>query len=80
MMAQSAMAAADFRVHLGSGGQLVFLCATFGAGVLPLPHPKFNGVIGQTYKIPTPDKGSVESVLDDGAPSCKDPKPWQPIH
>lgn len=55
-MAQSAMAAADFRVHLGSGGhQLVFLCATFGAGVLP--DPKFNGVIGQTLQGPDAGQG-----------------------
>ncbi len=55
-MAQSAMAAADFRAHLGSGGhQLVFLCATFGAGVLP--DPKFNGVIGQTLQGPDAGQG-----------------------
>jgi hypothetical protein len=42
-------------------GSLALLCPVFVADVsaqevLPRPEPKFNGIIGQTYKDSTPDK------------------------
>ena len=61
-MAQSAMAAADFRVHLGSRGhQLVFLCATLAQGYCPIQNSTAS--LARLYKVPMPDKGSVKSVL-----------------
>ena len=68
-MAQSAMAAADFRVHLGSRGhQLVFLCATFGAGVCPIKiqrrhWPDFTRSRCRTRVPLNPFSGDGEFVL-----------------
>jgi arylsulfatase A-like enzyme len=49
------------RCILSLTGSLALLCPVFVANlsaqeVLPRPEPKFNGVIGQTYKDSTPDK------------------------